>query len=53
MRESRFSEEQKVKMVRETEQRPVAEVAKKHGVSVETLYRCRARFRSISCSRNF
>lgn len=38
MRKSRFSEEQKVKMVREAEQRPVAEVAKKHGVSVETLY---------------
>ncbi len=41
MRKSRFSEEQKVKMVRETEQKPVAEVAKKHGVSVETLYRWR------------
>jgi len=41
MRKSRFSEEQKVKMVREAEQRPIAEVAKKHGVSVETLYRWR------------
>ena len=41
MRKSRFSEEQKVKMVRETEQSSVAEVAKKHGVSVETLYRWR------------
>jgi putative transposase len=30
-----------VKMVREAEQRPIAEVAKKHGVSVETLYRWR------------
>ena len=39
MRKSRFSEEQKVKMVREAEQGSVAEVAKKHGVSVETLYR--------------
>jgi len=29
MMKSRFSAEQKVKMVRETEQRPVAEVAKK------------------------
>ncbi len=28
-------------MVREAEQRPIAEVAKKHGVSVETLYRWR------------
>ena len=41
MRKNRFSEEQKVKMVREAEQRPIAEVAKKHGVSVETLYRWR------------
>lgn len=41
MRKIRLSEEQKVKMVRETEQSSVAEVAKKHGVSVETLYRWR------------
>jgi putative transposase len=41
MRKSRFSEEQKVKMVGETEQSSVAEVAKKHGVSVKTLYRWR------------
>jgi putative transposase len=36
VRKSRFSDEQKVKMVRETEQSPVTEVAKKHGVSVST-----------------
>ena len=41
MRKNRFREEQKVKMVREAEQGSVAEVAKKHGVSVETLYRWR------------
>ncbi len=41
MRKSRFSEEQKVKTVRETDQSSVAEVAKKHDVSVETLYRWR------------
>jgi len=41
MSKSRFREEQKVKMVRETEQSSVAEVGKKHGVSVETLYRWR------------
>ena len=41
MRKSRFSEEQKAKMVRETERSSVAEVAKKHCVSVETLYRWR------------
>jgi len=44
MRKSRFSEEQNVKVVRETEQSSVAEVAKKHGLGVETLYRWRGAF---------
>jgi putative transposase len=52
MRKSRFNEEQKVKMVRESEQKPVAEVAKKHGVSVETLYRWRRAYRRKSGGRH-
>ena len=44
MRISRFSEEQKVKMLREAEWSSVAAVAKKHGVSTETLYKWRRSF---------
>jgi putative transposase len=37
IRKSRFSEEQMVKMLLEMDKTPVAEVAKKHGVSEQTL----------------
>ena len=37
MKKSRFSEEQMVKIVRETDKHPVAQVAKKHGVSEQTI----------------
>jgi putative transposase len=43
-KKSRFSDEQIVKILREVDQSTVAEVAKKHGVSEQTIYVWKRRF---------
>ncbi len=44
MKKSSFSEDQMVKILREADRSPVAQVAKKHAVSEQTIYAWRKRF---------
>ena len=47
MKKTRYSDEQIVRILRETDKDPVAEVAKRHGVSEATIYAWRKKFGSM------
>jgi transposase-like protein len=48
MKKSRVSEEQMVRILREADEKPVPEVAKRYGVSAQTIYGWRKHYGSLA-----
>jgi putative transposase len=50
MRKARFTEEKMVAIIREADRDPVSAVAKRHGISEQTIYTWRKRFGGLQAN---